>query len=78
MANPQDAGTFEDWVTDRIPFNIIPPRAAAQDTGTFEDWITDRMHFNVYAEAAGRTTYNTDIRPLGVWQGVSRMVNIQG
>lgn len=29
------------------------------------------------AAVAGRTTKNTDIRPLGVWTGISRMTNIQ-
>ena len=50
MANPQDSGTFENWITDRIGFVVVPPKSG--DTGDFEKTITDRLFFVEYQEAA--------------------------
>ena len=49
MANPEDPGEFELWITDRIGFQNIPPLSG--DTGDFESWITDRIYFEDYVEA---------------------------
>lgn len=49
MANPQDTGTFDYWIADRIMFETIPPRAG--NTGTFDGWLTDRIYFHDYVEA---------------------------
>jgi len=50
MANPQDTGTFDYWLTGRISFATIPPRTG--NTGTFDDWPADRVYFHDYVEAA--------------------------
>jgi hypothetical protein len=47
MANPQDQGSFDYWITDRIPFTVAPPKS--DDTGDFEKWITDRIYWWEYA-----------------------------
>lgn len=50
MANPQDQGTFDYWITDRISFTVARPKSG--DTGDFENWITDRIYWWEYAESA--------------------------
>lgn len=50
MANPQDPGTFENWITNRITFEDIPPKLG--DTGDFEKWITNRIYWQDYVESA--------------------------
>ena len=50
MANPQDPGTFEFWITDRITFQAIPPKSG--DTGDFEKWLWDRGYWEDYVEQA--------------------------
>lgn len=50
MANPQDPGTFEYFITDRITFQNVPPKSG--DTGDLEKWFTDRMRFEDYVEQA--------------------------
>jgi hypothetical protein len=50
MANPEDPGTFEYWITDRITFQDIPPLSG--DTGDFESWLWDRQYWEDYVEAA--------------------------
>lgn len=49
MAYTVDLGTFEYWITDRIPFDVLPPKSG--NTGDFEKWLTDRLPFEVYVEA---------------------------
>ena len=46
MANPQDPGTFDFWITDRILFQDAPPKSG--DTGDFDRWITDRIYWRNY------------------------------
>ena len=46
MANPEDVGTFDLWITDRIQFSIAKPKTS--DTGDFDRWITDRIPFETY------------------------------
>ena len=46
MPNPQDDGTFEQWITDRIDFKTGKPRSG--NTGDMEQWITDRIDFSEY------------------------------
>lgn len=50
MANPQDPGTFDYWITDRITFQVARPKTG--DTGDFEKWLTDRIYWHDYAETA--------------------------
>lgn len=50
MANPQDPGTFDYWITDRLTFQGAPPRSG--DTGDFEKWLWDREFWEDYVEAA--------------------------
>lgn len=50
MANPQDTGTFDYWITDRITFQDTLPKSS--DTGTFETWLWDRKTWATYVEAA--------------------------
>lgn len=49
MAEPQDTGLFDAWITDRIYFQVVPPRTGS--TGEFESWITDRIYYRDYVEA---------------------------
>lgn len=49
MANPQDTGTFDYWITDRLTFQDVPPKSG--DTGDFENWIWDRGFWEDYVEA---------------------------
>lgn len=49
MAEPQDTGLFDGWITDRIYFQVVPPRTGS--TGEFESWITDRIYYRDYVEA---------------------------
>lgn len=53
MANPQNTGTFDFWLTDRLTFATPPPKTG--DTGTFDAWITDRLYFEDYVEATVAT-----------------------
>lgn len=53
MANPQNPGTFDYWITDRLTFATLPPKTG--DTGTFDQWLTDRVTFADYVEAAAVT-----------------------
>lgn len=48
MPNPQDTGTFERWITDRIFFQDVPPRRG--DTGDFEKWLWNREYWEDYLE----------------------------
>ena len=50
MANPQDTGTFEGTITDRIDFVDVAPKSG--NTGDFEATITDRLDFMDYVKAA--------------------------
>ena len=50
MANPQDPGTFDIWITNRLSFRTVVPKSG--NTGDFEKWITDRIRFSDYVEAA--------------------------
>ena len=49
MANPQDTGTFDGWITDRLYFGTLQPPSG--DTGTFDQWITDRLYFDTMVAA---------------------------
>lgn len=49
MAEAQDTGLFDAWITDRIYFQVVPPRTGS--TGEFESWITDRIYYRDYVEA---------------------------
>ena len=43
MAN-EDTGTFDFWIADRIPPDVIPPSPTG-DTGDFEAWMWDRGYW---------------------------------
>ena len=71
----QDSGTFDLWITGRIPFDAITPKSGS--TGDFDRWITDRLHFDTYqevaaAEEAGIHGERGTLR--GVGRGVGRGV----
>lgn len=50
MANPQDTGTFDRWITQRIYFRVGPPTTNFGTTGQFNSFITRRIHFPDYVE----------------------------
>lgn len=54
MANPEDVGTFDLWITGRVQFGSTRPKA--DDTGDFDRWITDRISFETYQVAADTLT----------------------
>lgn len=58
MANPQDPGKFEHWITDRRTFKTVPPKSG--DTGDFEKWLGNREYWEDYVKAPAG-----DYVPLG-------------
>ena len=50
MANPQNSGVFNKWITNRIPFKILTPKTI--ETGLINTWVTSRIPFNIIVEPA--------------------------
>ena len=86
MSNPQDPGTFDFWITNRLTFRTVVPKSG--NTGDFEKWITDRIRFSDYVSASvtiivGSTTWGHDTGVLetnvrdftGNWTGTGAIEN---
>lgn len=51
MANPQDPGEFDLWITGRMTFKTIPPKEG--DTGDFEKWLLNREYWEDLVKTEG-------------------------
>ena len=53
MSNPQDIGTFDRWLSDRLYFTDIAGKGTTRSTSLFDQWFTDRIYFQ---DIQSRTT----------------------
>ena len=73
MANPQNPGTFDSCLTDRIPLQTIAGKSGS--TGDFDRWYTDRLAIDVYVEAAAEPgPASTSLPPPSIARRMQHML----